>query len=208
MVKFIKSLQAFIFLFISFAGSAEELKYLNRNHTLQEVLSDQAIVFGGHTVGYIATQWDIFRREGSAKQYNENLGRFRFDNDNTAWNFFGHTYTGAQVYLYYRARGYRQDNSLYLSFLSSLWFETFIENYTERPSFQDVFNTPLFGSALGFVMEKGSVQLINSEKKWKRILGRALNPFSFLVEGEESISFAPLIDKNGLLGGQVSFTYD
>lgn len=208
LVKYLIWTQAFLILFLSVNATAQELKYINRNHTFDEVVTDQALVFGGHTAGYVLTQWDTIRAEGSAEAYRENFGRFRFDNDNTAWNFVGHTYTGAQVYLYYRARGYKQNSSLYLSFLSSLWFEVFIENYTERPSFQDVFNTPIFGSALGFVMEKGTVEMINSESKWKRAMGRILNPFSYLVDDDEEVSFLPIIGNGGLLGAQLSFYYD
>lgn len=207
-MKKLKKTLPFIIFLLALSSWAKELKYINRTHTFGEVLTDQALVFGGHTVGYLATQWDTIREEGSAEAYKEHFGRFRFDADNTAWNFVGHTYTGAQVYLYYRSQGYRQNSALYLSFLSSLWFEVFIENYTERPSFQDVFNTPIFGSTLGFVMEKGSVELINSESRWKRFFGRALNPFSFLVDDEDEVSFSPLFNSGGVYGAKMSFYYD
>ncbi len=207
-MKYLKKFQALILLFTALNGGAQELQYINKNHSVGDVLTDQTLVFGGHALGYVVTQWNTARREGSADSYKENFGRFRFDADNTAWNFVGHTYTGAQVYLYYRAQGYRQNSSLYLSFLSSLWFEVFIENYTERPSFQDVFNTPIFGSTLGYVIEKGSVEMINSKSRWERFFGRVLNPFSFLVEDKESLSFSPLFNRGGIYGAQMSFTYD
>ena len=207
-MNYLKSFQAFLLFVLAFNAAQAKLKYINKTHTFTDVLTDQALVFSGHTIGYIATQWNTIKEEGSSESYKDNFGRFRFDADNTAWNFAGHTFTGAQVYLFYRARGYRQNRALYLSFLSSLWFEIFIENYTERPSFQDIFNTPIFGSTLGYVIEKGSVEMINSKSKWKRFLGRALNPFSFLVEEEDEVSFSPLFNKSGVFGAQVSISYD
>lgn len=171
------------------------LEYINRSHSYGEVAIDQAIVFAGHTLGYIATQSETIREEGSWKDYNDRFLTFKFDNDNTNWNFIGHTYTGSQVYLFYRARGYAESKAFFYSFLSSLYFETIIENYTEHASFQDTFNTPFFGSSLGYVIERVSVGLINSDSSFAQGVGRLMNPFSYLVKGE-GIVFTPYVNKD------------
>jgi hypothetical protein len=171
-------------------ASSYSLEYINDNKEFSDSFTDQAIVFTGHALGYAVTQAETIREEGSFEKYKKHFLSFRFDNDNTTWNFFGHTYTGSQVYLYYRARGYNQNKAFYLSFLSSLWFEVLIENYTENPSFQDTFNTPFFGSILGHYMEKASVSLINSDNGFYKFLGRVINPFSYLVDNEK-MAFIP-----------------
>tara|TARA_Y100000768_G_scaffold388943_1_gene389025 strand:+ start:2091 stop:2600 length:510 start_codon:yes stop_codon:yes gene_type:complete len=158
---------------------------------------DQGIVFSGHTLGYLLTQKGTIEKEGSWANYKDNFGHFTVDNDNTTWNLLGHTYTGSQVYLYYRARGYVEQKALFYSFLSSFYFETLIETYTERPSFQDTFNTPFFGSTLGYVFERVSVNFINSDNSFKYYLGRLINPFSYLVDGEASIFVMPTSDATG-----------
>jgi hypothetical protein len=181
--------------------------YTDRDHTKSEVFIDQSIVFSGHLSGYLLTQGDAIDKEGSWSKYNDHFLDFKFDNDNTNWNYFGHTYTGSQVYLFYRARGYTKSRSFALSFLSSLWFEAFIENYTEQPSVQDTFNTPVFGTALGYVSEKVSVYFLNSESIYIRALGRIINPFSFLVE-QKNVAFVPIYRDPTNYSLMVSFNYD
>lgn len=183
---------------------AQALEYKNKNIEFEDSFVDQSIVFAGHAAGYILTQSETIRKEGSFESYKKNFLSFRFDNDNTTWNFFGHTYTGSQVYLYYRARGYNQNKAFYLSFLSSLWFEIFIENYTENPSLQDTFNTPFFGSILGHYMEKASVYLVNSDNLFYRSLGRVINPFSFLVDDNKMVFIPTFKSKNDF---KITWTY-
>lgn len=74
--------------------------------------------------------------------------------------------------------------------MSSLWFELFIETYTERPSIQDTFNTPIYGTALGYLTEKVSTKLLNSNNVIGVTLGRVLNPFSLFIDDKE-IVFQP-----------------
>lgn len=185
-----------LFILFAFSTQTQALEYINKSHDLSDIAVDQGVVFLGHTIGYLATQSDTIREEGSWEDYKDRLLTFEFDNDNTAWNFVGHTYTGAQVYLYYRARGYVESKAFFYSFLSSLYFEVFIENYTENASFQDTFHTPFFGSSLGYVMERVSVNLINSESTFNYYLGRLINPFSYLVDSKD-VSFTPYIDNKG-----------
>lgn len=169
-----------VILFLPSAYS--ELTYADRDHSKTEIFLDQALMFSFHTIGYIATQGGVIEEEGSMENYKKHFFEFHFDPDNKAWNYVGHPLTGSQVYLFYRAKGYRKIDSFYLSFLSSLYFEVFIETYTERPSIQDTFHTPILGSALGYFFENASLRLIGSESIYARFLGRVINPFSLFFD--------------------------
>lgn len=197
----------FIFVAIISLNDATAIEYQDKDHTFKEILYDQGIVFSAHTTGYILTQYETIRTEGSFDNYEDNFFKFQFDGDNVNWNYFGHTYTGAQVYLYYRARSYSKAKSLLYSFLSSLWFELFIETYTEKPSIQDTLNTPIFGAGLGYFIEDYSVELINSGNKYKNYLGRILNPFSLLVDNKD-ISFFTIGEPNGTYFVSLRYSYD
>ncbi len=195
------------FLFLCGEAQSSYFDYTDKDHSVRQVIVDQGIVFSGHLTGYLLTQNKTIEQEGSWKKYNEHFLDFKFDNDNTNWNYFGHTYTGSQVYLYYRARGYSRSRAFAFSFLSSLWFEAFIETYTEQPSVQDTFNTPVFGTAAGFIAEKVSVYFLNSESVYVRALGRIINPFSFLVE-RKNVAFVPVYKDPENYSFMVSFNYD
>lgn len=187
--------------------NSQALEYNNRYRDTTDIIFDQMIVFGGHALGYWATQRDTISNEGSFEKWQDNFLQFRFDSDNTTWNYFGHTITGSQVYLYYRARGHDQNEAFYLSFLSSLWFEVFIETYTEKPSFQDTFNTPIFGSVLGHYLEKASVYLVNSDNSFYYYLGRAINPLSYLVE-ENKMALIPMYKSKDNFSLTWTYFYD
>ncbi len=180
-------------LFVFFLCSAVQsygLTYQDMDKNSKDVAKDQLTMFAFHTTGYLATQWDTIQDEGSWDGYQDRLFEFQFDSDSSTWNFFGHGLTGAQVYLFYRAKGYSRSDAFQLGFLSSLYFEVLIENYTEAPSFQDTFHTPIYGALIGHVLELTSVELINSDYWILQALGRILNPFSFLVEDEDEMKSA------------------
>ncbi|MCO4753736.1 MAG: DUF3943 domain-containing protein [Bacteriovoracaceae bacterium] len=160
-------------------------EYHERKHTYTETAYRQGQVFVFHSVGYIATQFDTIKKDGSWSGYKDRFLDFQYDPDNSAWNLLGHPLTGAQVFLFYRAHGYTEEKAFLMGALSSLYFEVLIESYTERPSAQDTLNTPIFGAMLGAGIERVSKVLINSDSKFKNVLGRIINPFSFLVDSDD-----------------------
>jgi len=177
-------------------------EYKDRDHNLRETAYRQGQVFVFHSVGYIVSQSDTIKEDGSWEGYKRRFLDFQYDPDNSVWNLLGHPLTGAQVFLFYRAHGYTREKSFFLGALSSLYFETLIESYTERPSAQDTFNTPIFGAILGTGLEKVSVELLNSESGFKRVIGRIINPFSFLKAHEDfNAGVIPLRGGAGLVGG-------
>lgn len=182
------SLRLFILLILIsvFGSQAYALEYRTKDLSLSDKFRHQGYAFAGLLTGYGLTQWDTIKNEGSFRDYEDRFLEFRFDQDNSTWNLIGHPLTGAQTYLFYRAMGHSKKSSLVMSFFSSLAFEVLIETYTERPSIQDTFQTPLFGAIIGNLLEKASVKLINSPSKFNRFLGRVINPFSYLAEKNQN----------------------
>lgn len=90
-----------------------------------------------------------------------------------------------------------------MTFISSLLFEYTVEIYSEPASIQDLYQTPVFGTALGYGIELLSVELLNSDSKFANFMGRVINPLSYLVD-TRSISVAPVTDMKKQIGLQIS----
>ena len=150
--------------------------YADRSHNYSESLR--------HLGGIYLLSWGLyplvlskdFHEEGSWKNYRRNFGKLRFDQDEPLWNWLVHPISGSQLFLYYRANGYSRVSSLGMSFLSSALFEFTVEVYTEPASFQDLYQTPMLGSSLGFGLEHLSLYLLNSGSTWGKWMGHVLNP--------------------------------
>lgn len=175
-----------LILISTFGSQAKALEYRDKNLSLSDKFRHQGYAFAGLLAGYGLTQWDTIKNEGSFSDYEDRFLEFRFDQDNSTWNLIGHPLTGSQTYLFYRALGHSKKSSLVMSFFSSLAFEVLIETYTENPSIQDTFQTPLFGAVVGNLLEKASLKLINSPSRFNRFIGRVINPFSFLAERNQN----------------------
>ena len=83
-----------------------------------------------------------------------------------------------------------------MAFLSSLLFEYTIEVYTEPASFEDLVNTPILGSALGYLIENVSIDLLNSGVTWKKWLGHLLNPLTLVPFIHERLRIYPQINSD------------
>lgn len=146
--------------------------------TRDELINDFALMYGFQWVGYLATQSDIIRRTGRF----ENMGKYPFrphlDNDTYDYNVLRHALTGNYYFLYYRSRGHDVKAAFLWSFASSMAFEFAIETLTERPSFQDMYHTPVLGTILGMGTEKLSLELLGTDSGFLRALGYVLNPFA------------------------------
>jgi hypothetical protein len=199
-----------IFIFSGFCISKNifALEYKDQQFNLKTKVYHQSLMFSFLAGGYYVTQSEKIREAGSVKGFKDRFLEFRFDKDNSTWNLIGHPLTGSQVYLYYRALGYDSSSSLLMSFSSSLAFEVLIETYTERPSIQDTFQTPLIGAALGKGIEILSLKLINSTSGWKHFIGRVINPFSYLADYKIIPSFAFGTNKNKKILIALSYPYE
>jgi hypothetical protein len=73
-----------------------------------------------------------------------------WDHDKPIFNMFLHPYAGAAYFMGARSCGFSYWGSLlYCTCVSTICWEFGIEAFMERPSYQDIFITPLVGSALG-----------------------------------------------------------
>ena len=73
-----------------------------------------------------------------------------WDHDKFYFNYMLHPYAGAAYFMGARSCGYNMWQSLlYSACISTIGWEFGVEAFMERPSYQDLFVTPLVGSAIG-----------------------------------------------------------
>lgn len=73
-----------------------------------------------------------------------------WDHDKFVFNYVLHPYAGAAYFMGARSCGFNFYQSLlYSTLISTVGWEFGIEAFMERPSYQDLFITPLVGSAIG-----------------------------------------------------------
>jgi hypothetical protein len=173
--------------------------YIEREHTTDESLKLIGIIYGVSWGFYPLTQPKIVKENGSWAKYQDNLGRLVFDHDEPFWNWFVHPISGSQLFLFYRANGYSQIDSLSMAFISSTLFEFTIEIYTEPASVQDLYQTPVLGAILGVGIEKLSMYLLNTGNPVGRVFGHIINPSTLFDFYEGKVLITPQYD--GKAGG-------
>lgn len=101
-----------------------------------------------------ATAWN--RREIESKpfykRWADNIFRLNpeIDHDNLVFNYILHSYAGAAYFMSARSCGFNFFQSmLYSALISTIGWEFGIEACMERPSYQDLFITPVLGSLFG-----------------------------------------------------------
>lgn len=172
-------------------------------HSFSQTAGHVAALYGVSWGLYYASQPTVIKEKGSWKNFKHNLGRVVFDKDEPFWNWMVHPISGSQLYLYYRANGYDKINSVQLAFLSSTLFEFLVEIYTEPASIQDLYQTPLLGSALGLMLEKISLTLLNTQSTPLMILGHILNPSTMFWFYEGKVRVEPHVERGKMRGLQV-----
>lgn len=146
------------------------------------------IVYFAQWVGYYATQERIIAEHASYENWRKNIATPHFDKDHFNFNLFKHTAVGQYYYLFYRSRGYGVRSSMHWSALSSLAFEYTIETLTEAPSYQDLYQTPVFGSIVGMGFERLSLYLHSLETWPTTMLAYLFNPFTLLPDSSYRLS--------------------
>ena len=177
-------------------------EYKDRDHTTSESAKIVTLLYGLNWIGYYLSQPDEFRENGSWENYKRNFGEIVFDKDAPFWNLMVHPLTGSQMYLFFRANGYSQQDSFFMSVLQSTLFEFTIEIYTEPASVQDLYQTPVLGSILGYGIEKLSLNLLNSGTRWKKYLGHIINPWTLFDFFEGRTYMTPTFENNKFKGIQ------
>ncbi len=186
-------------------------QYIERDHSLSEVLKTQSLLYVGAWAMYPVTQWDTLKNKSSFTRYKNNLGKLVFDNDGPFWNWFVHPMSGSQLYLFYRSDGYSRMESFQMTFLTSLLFEFTVEVLTEPASVQDLYQTPVLGSIFGLGIENFSIYLLNKGNPVSMFFGHLINPSTLLPQFQGKFLITPVsseekFDINGLaLRGVVWF---
>ena len=105
-----------------------------------------------------------------------------WDHDKFIFNYVLHPYAGAAYFMAARSCGFNFYQSLlYSTLISNVGWEFGIEAFMERPSYQDLFITPLVGSAIGegFYRLKRKIVDNNYHLLGSRFLG---NVVAFLID--------------------------
>jgi hypothetical protein len=154
----------------------------------QEKVWNFAAVYAAQWTYYVIQQEKEIRKNGSLKNWVQYPFDPHHDLDSFHYNLVRHTLTGQYYYLFYRSRLYSKQDSFLWSVISSLAYEFTIETVTERPSYQDVYQTPAFGSALGIGAENLSLYLHEKDMWYTHLLAYILNPFSLLPPTKKIIA--------------------
>jgi hypothetical protein len=177
---------------------------------------EKALNFGAVYVSqwafYLYSQKDTIEEHGSVTNWHQNGLSPRFDKDSFEYNIFKHSLVGNYYYLFYRSRGYTEKNAFFWSFMSSLAFEFTIETATEKPSYQDIYQTPVFGAVLGIGFEKVSIYFHDWETWYGTVLGFIVNPMTLIPQfakekgKDQNLSAIPIID-NKTIGTMITYRY-
>lgn len=181
----------------AFAEETPRFTVVERSHTLGETVGYIGAIYGLNLVGYAIHQPKAIAEGGSFANYRRNFGKVAtFDYDLWTYNWGIHVYTGSQAYLFYRARSYSKIQALTLTAIQSALFEFTGEIFTEPASLEDIINTPILGSALGGAIESFSLEWINGDSAFLRVIGHILNPTTILGLHEGDARLVPVIEKD------------
>lgn len=151
------------------APSIYELPYSMRGHSYhwKRLWTNTAVLCGAY-VGTLlvleclpedATSWNraSLQQTPPLKRWFKNVFKRgpEWDHDNPIFNYVLHPYAGAAYFMAARSCGFNFYQSLlYSACISTIGWEFGIEACMERPSIQDIFVTPLVGSAIGELFYK------------------------------------------------------
>lgn len=157
--------------------------------------SEYALNFGAVYVAqwgfYLVSQQETIEKHGSFENWKSYPTQPEFDKDSFDYNIFKHSFAGNYYYHFYRYRGYSELESFAWTFISSLAFEFTIETYTEKPSIQDIYQTPIYGTVLGMGTERLSRFLLTQDSYLAKTFGYILNPFELFKNSSSDLSLMP-----------------
>lgn len=162
-----------------------------------EKLLNFGVVYAAQWAYYLVLQRETIDKEGSFHNWTHFPFSPHFDKDSFDYNLFKHTLTGQYYYLWFRSRGYTETSAFMWTFISSLAFEFTVETITERPSYQDIYQTPVFGTVAGIGVEKLSRYFHGRDTWWGHTLGYLLNPFTLIpTSKEQEVTATPIFNRN------------
>lgn len=151
-------------------------------------------IWGGIGLGMMATLMAVPRtvtkwKGDYVQDAISNLGRAYtqppvWDQDHWQLNYVGHPYAGGLYYNTIRAQGGNPFQSLLFStFISTAW-EYLLEATAEQPSIQDLFVTPLVGSAIGELSHQATLKMKkNGYTITEKVVVTIINPMYVLLNG-------------------------
>jgi hypothetical protein len=187
------------------ATEVEELKQLQLKlyppppeRTGSELAINFGMVYAAQWTVYLITQHETIQEHGSWENFISYPLRPDFDKDSFDYNIVKHALSGNYYYLFYRSCGYSEVEAFEWTILSSLAFEFTVETFTERPSFQDMYQTPVYGTLLGMGAERASQYFLARESTAAHVFGYILNPFELLKNKKTDVTSMPLINSESL----------
>jgi len=179
----LKALCLFIFILsnsaLSYAQNDSPVSSTARIRSKEKAINFTA-VYAVQWTYYLIAHEDEIEKYGSFKNWKKNPINPHYDRDSFEYNLIRHTIAGQYYYLFYRSRNYSEQNAFLWSVISSFAFEFTIETVTERPSYQDLYQTPVFGTVLGVGVEKLSIYLHDTDTWIGDLVGYILNPFPLI----------------------------
>lgn len=158
----------------------------------QEKTVNFTMVYAAQWTYYLIVHKKEIDKYGSFENWIKYPRNPHYDRDSFEYNLYRHTLAGQYYYLFYRSRNYSEQNAFIWSAISSFAFEFTIETVTERPSYQDLYQTPVFGTVLGVGVEKLSNYLHETDTWAGHFFGYILNPFTLLLPTSEIIGTVEL----------------
>lgn len=144
-----------------------------------------------------ATNWNraAIQKDPAYKRWFNNVIKRgpEWDGDSPIFNYVLHPYAGAVYFMSARSNGFNFYQSLlYSACISTIGWEFGIEGCMERPSIQDIFVTPLVGSAVGEMFYKLKRNIVSNDY---RLFGSPVmgNVVAFLID--------PVNELVGYIGG-------
>jgi hypothetical protein len=165
-----------------------------------------SLLYAGQWGYYLTMQSGNIREHGRLSNWVNNPVNPHFDKDFYDYNLVLHTMTGSLYYGYYRAFGSSRPRSLALSTLSALLFEFTVETGTERPSFQDIYQTPVLGAVVGMGFEDLSLLCLESRFAPVRGMGYLFNPFALVPGSAWQVKLQPQIAQE-TVGGHLVVSF-
>ncbi len=155
-------------------------------------------VYGFQWAFYFYSQQETIESDGgSLRNWYTNPFKPHFDKDSFDYNIVKHSLVGNYYYQFYRSRGYTEKNAFFWSFMSSLAFEFTIETITEKPSYQDIYQTPVFGTVLGIGFEKASIYFHSMNTWYGTTLGYLFNPMTLIPQfarEDKAVTLTPVLN--------------
>lgn len=123
---------------------------------------------------------DEIREDGFFKKWKENVRAGPvWDEDDWFLNWVTHPWAGAVYYMSARGSGFKWWESFaYSAIMSTFFWEYGVEAFAEIPSWQDLFITPIVGSALGECFFVWKSKIVRNER---RVLNSKLLGVSSLI---------------------------